>query len=165
MSRVVVAVAAFVAGLVPAIAVAQVDPPAPAPTPIVTGCVIRLYDTGPEIHDDAWHDCTGADTVGLDAQGDLYITSSHATPVVSVTAAVDESLARRGILAGASGGVGWTEIRLYDADSGQAVAADSSAVTCSYCNIWVTWVHAPAPESEECTGTGTGTLTWNRARA
>src|SRR5690606_40420174 len=88
MSRVVVAVAAFVAGLVPAIAVAQVDPP--APTPIVTGCVIRLYDTGPEIHDDAWHDCTGADTVGLDAQGDLYITSSHATPVVSVTAAVDE---------------------------------------------------------------------------
>lgn len=114
----------------------------PTTGPIVTGCVIRLYPTGPEIHDDAWHDCTGADEVTLDADGDLRILSSHSTAVISVTAAVDESLARRGILAGASGGVSWTEVRLYDVDTGQAVRADSAAATCTYCNLWMTWVHA-----------------------
>lgn len=113
----------------------------------VTGCVVRLYDTGPEIHQDAWHDCTGADAVSINASGDLLIESSHSTPVISVTAALDETLARRGVLAGATQGVATTIVRFFDTGTGLAVDADDPAVTGAWSNVWMTWVHqAPEPE-------------------
>lgn len=117
---------------------------------IVTGCVIRLYDTGPEIHEDAWHDCTGADQVSINASGDLLIESSHSTPVISVTAALDETLARRGILAGATQGVSTTVVKFFDTQSGQAVDADDPAVTGQWANVWMTWVHAPESTAVSC---------------
>lgn len=114
----------------------------PAAPPTVTGCVIRFYSTGPAIHENSAHQCTGANAVAVNPAGDLLITSDWHGPVVSIAVSPDESLTRRGILAGASDGLGQTVIKFYDADTGQAVRADASALACQWCNLWVTWVHA-----------------------
>jgi len=114
----------------------------PDSPPIVTGCIIRFTSSGPVIHDNSWHHCTGADSVSVRSNGDLLLRHDRHGPIISVTVSPDESLSRRNIIAGASNGVNETVIRFQNARTGKAVRADSSRLVCTYCNIWVTWVHA-----------------------
>lgn len=118
---------------------AQASPTAAAA--VVTGCVIRFEPSGPAIHANSTHACTGANSVSVEADGDLLIRSDPHGAVVSITAEEDETLARRGILAGPSGGVGTTVVRFYSTRTGAAVRADSSVLEGSYSNLWMTWVH------------------------
>lgn len=112
-----------------------------AASAVVTGCVIRFEPSGPAIHANSTHACTGANSVSVEADGDLLIRSDPHGAVVSITAEEDETLARRGILAGPSGGIGTTVVRFYSTKTGAAVRADSTLLEGSYSNLWMTWVH------------------------
>lgn len=120
---------------------ADYDPDNP---PTVTGCVIRFYSTGPQIHENSAHLCTGANSVEVTEDGDLLITSDWQGPVVSIAVNPDESLVLLGILAGASDGLGKTKIKFWSAETGQRVRADSPTLVCQWCNLWITWVHGGA---------------------
>lgn len=109
-------------------------------TTSVTGCVIRFTSEGPRIHENATHVCNGASSIRVQADGDLEIKQTSGAPIVSVTVDEDETLSTRGILAGASGGVGTTVVKLFATRSEQSVDADSGGLTGG--NIWVTWVQA-----------------------
>ncbi|WP_298328565.1 hypothetical protein [Haloactinopolyspora sp.] len=108
----------------------------------VTGCAIRFTSSGPEIHENASHRCTGASSVRVQADGDLEIRQTSGAPIVSVTVEEDETLSTRGIVAGPSGGTGTTIVRFFATRSKQAVRADSPALQGAQSNIWVTWVQA-----------------------
>jgi hypothetical protein len=108
---------------------------------VVTGCVIRFESGGPAIHANSTHRCTGANSVSVEADGDLLIRSDHHGAVISMTAEEDETLSQRGILAGPSGGTGTTIVRFYSTKTGAAVRADSAVLKGTYANLWMTWVH------------------------
>jgi hypothetical protein len=109
--------------------------------PTVTGCAIRFDTPRPRIHENATHQCTGADGLEINGAGDLVIYSSTPGPVVSVVAEEDETLTALGIRAGASGGLGVTTVRLYDQFGGH-VRADSPYLRTKTTNLWVLWVRA-----------------------
>lgn len=76
-------------------------------TNIVGGC-IRFTDTGPQWHTNSAHVAEGMDTSvapEINAAGDLVVKMQTSAPVVSATAALDETLAGREVTAGVSGGV------------------------------------------------------------
>lgn len=149
MKRIISCVAAVVlalAGVVVALAPAAADPPA---GPLVDGCVIRLLSTGPVALDDTAHDCSPRLTgVSVSAGGDLVVTHDPVAQVITCTVAIDETLASRGVIAGASAGLTSTVVRFHSTTTHAAVRADSSTVTGSSSNIFVTWVSTavePAP--------------------
>lgn len=109
--------------------------------PAVTGCAIRFGSGGPAIHENSTHTCTGATSVSVEGDGDLMIKSTPRGPIISMTVEEDETLARRGIIAGPSGGVSTTVVRFYSTKTGAALRADSSQLQGSNANIWVTWVN------------------------
>lgn len=140
-----VAAVAVVAAAVGLVHYVTNDRPARASSqavPVVTGCVIRFEATGPKIYANSTHLCTGARSVSVDGDGDLVITSAPHGPIISMTAEEDETLSRRGILAGPSGGVGRTVVRFYSTKTGAAVRADSPVLQGSYSNLWMTWINA-----------------------
>ncbi len=102
--------------------------------PVVEGCVIRLYSTGPEVHENATHDCRGVAAVSKDGAGDLLIVHSVQGAVVTMVAAPDEALAQRQVVCGPSGGPVFTIVKCYK--NGQHVSIMSSAVASPYANIW-----------------------------
>ena len=112
--------------------------------PAVTGCVIRFTPGGPVIHVNATHACTGAESVTVDPDGALRIDQSgHGGRIASVTVAVDETLAGRGVSCGASGGVGITVVRCFNAATGTLIRADSPQLVGPTSNLWLTWVRIP----------------------
>lgn len=114
------------------------------PSTEVTGCVIRFTPSGPAIHVNSTHACTGATSVSVDDDGALRIDQADGPGrIASVTVAVDETLAGRGISCGASGGVGITIVRCFDAATGEYVRADSPRLVGSRSNLWLTWVRIP----------------------
>ncbi|MBM7784730.1 hypothetical protein [Tenggerimyces flavus] len=108
----------------------------------VTGCAIRFTANGPVIHANATHKCTGATSLAVATNGDLVITSAPRGAVVSVTAEEDETLSKKGILAGASGGVGRTVVRFYSAKTGVQIPATDKILQDPLANLWMTWVNA-----------------------
>lgn len=110
--------------------------------PVVSGCAIRFTANGPAIHANSTHHCTGARALSVAANGDLVIESSQHGAIISVTAEEDETLSRKGIQAGASGGLGRTVVRFYSSRTGAAVRADDVALQDPYSNLWMTWVNA-----------------------
>lgn len=123
-------------------ATAEASPANASTGAVVTGCAIRFTSSGPAIHANATHICTGAKSVSVEADGDLLIKSTPRGPVVSITAEEDETLARRGFIAGPSGGVGTTVVRFTSTKTGVAVRADSPLLRGTYSNLWMTWVNA-----------------------
>lgn len=113
----------------------------PEQLPVVTGCVIRFYPTGPEIHENSAHKCTGANSVSVNNSGDLFIESDWHGAVLSIAVSPDESLIQRGIIAGASDGLGKTVIKFWSTKEEKHIRADSSVIVCKYCNLWITWIH------------------------
>lgn len=114
------------------------DSETPPGTAVVTGCVIRFTSAGPVIHENASHANTGCDTVAVEADGDLAITQKIGGAVVTVFAEEDESLIRKDVNAGPSGGAGKLIVRF--AKAGAFVRADSDLLICDYCNLWVGFV-------------------------
>lgn len=106
-----------------------------------TGCVIRFTNYGPRIYENSTHVCSGAQSTHVQTNGNLYIHQTIGSPIVTMSCNVDEALAVRGIICGPSGGSGITVVRFYDAHNHQKIRADSGRLTCSTCNIWMSWTH------------------------
>jgi len=106
---------------------------------VVSGCAIRFASTGPYALDNSAHHNTGAQSLTVEADGDLYIVQKVQAPIVSMTAAQDETMARLGITAGASGGAGVTIVRFYR--NGAFVRADDPILQTPNLNLWMQWVN------------------------
>lgn len=115
---------------------------------LLDGCVVRLPASGPVVLDDANHAASPRVTgVTVSAGGDLVIAHDAIAQVVTCTVAIDETLASRGVIAGASAGLTSTVIRFYSTVTHAVVRADSAAVVGSSSNIFVTWLSVPVAPS------------------
>lgn len=130
----------IVAGPAPAESATTVDT-------ITTGCVIRFDDASwnrtrvyPRIHANSTHINTGCTGVTVTAAGDLRIGQTQSQPIVSLSVDPDETLARKGIVLGGSGGSGHTTVVMYDR-AGRHLRADSMSLYGSTTNLWVMWTH------------------------
>ena len=110
---------------------------------VTTGCVIRFYYAGPTIHENGAHACTGATAVYVQPNGSMRIEQTRSAPVVSVVAQADETLVRRGITAGVSGGVHVSDVTFYDDHLGRMLdlsdPADYRRLVGPYANLWISW--------------------------
>lgn len=115
------------------------------PDQLLDGCTVRLLSTGPELLADATHHCSSRVTgVSVDpATGYLKITHGAVSKIVTCTPVIDETLAARGIICGASAGLDVTFITFYSTVTHAGVRADSPAVTGDKSNIFVTWLSVP----------------------
>jgi hypothetical protein len=113
---------------------------AASPTADVSGCVIRFHPAGPQIHVNRTHECPGVRSVSVDENGMLVVRRSGAGSIQSVSVSPDETLSARGIVAGASGGVGITRVRFFDTTTGKPLPADSPKLHGPTANVWLTWV-------------------------
>lgn len=111
----------------------------PDQPPVVVGCIVRFYDTGPEIHENSAHACTWATSVEVDTHGDLLVRSPRFGRVISITVGSDECLAKRNIFGGASNGLGQTTIRFYR--DTEHVPVNGSLIAGNSCNVWLTAVY------------------------
>ncbi|MGH3647618.1 MAG: hypothetical protein ACRDTM_10660 [Micromonosporaceae bacterium] len=122
--------------------------PADPDNPIaVRGCVIRfdtLSDSGasvvPRIHANSAHMCVGVTSVRADwNDGALVLNDSNSKgSIVSMSVSPDETLTRKGIRCGGSGGGKVSRVYCYD-QSGNFVPAHSKKLYGSLSNLWVTW--------------------------
>lgn len=104
------------------------------------GCVVRLYQTGPQAHIDETHACPLVTNVEVNSIGDLVLHREGPSVIQSVTVVPDETLVQRGIIAGASWNRTKTIIRFYDTAAGQHIRADNATLHGPTANIWITWV-------------------------
>ncbi|MGH3734812.1 MAG: hypothetical protein ACRDT6_04195 [Micromonosporaceae bacterium] len=123
--------------------------PADPANPIsIRGCVIRfdtLSSTGksvvPRIHANSTHMCVGVTSVKADwaGNGDLIVTNTGGPGVVvSLAVSPDETLVRKGISCGGSGGTYTTTVICYDR-AGNHVPAYSLKMYGSTSNLWLNW--------------------------
>lgn len=140
----VIGAAAFAGGAATADTFTQ---PAAQDNPLVQrGCVVRFDTqtaegkTQPRIHANDSHYCVGvAGQPTVDDQGRLVLKSdSRNEAVVSLTVDEDETLTKKGISCGGSGGGGVTRITCTDRN-GAIVAADSPEIRDRYANLWLSW--------------------------
>lgn len=107
---------------------------------ITTGGVVRFYSDGPAVHENAQHAASGIRSVHISDRGHLVITQTYALPVVTVIAQSDETLVKRGISAGISGGVSDSHVAFYDSRLGRELdltdPADYRRVVGPYANLW-----------------------------
>jgi len=122
-----------------AAAAAQAEPTPPPPERII-GAVVRFTSSGPVVHFNSIHANTAVESMTIRSDGAL-ILDLVASPWPSGAAVVDsyvdedESLSGR-YFCGGSGGV--TNLLIKCRDRGGAfVRADSPALVCSTCNLWV----------------------------
>lgn len=119
--------------------------PASDPDLLLDGCTVRLLAGGPVLLSDATHYCSTRVTgVSIDATtGDLRIEHDPVSQVVSATAAIDETLALRGVICGPSAGLDLTLVTFYSTVTHTRVRADSAAVVGNTSNIFMTWLSVP----------------------
>lgn len=121
---------------------------------VVSGCVVRFSDPdgSPSIHANAAHGAFGVESVGI-APGNGWLEFQQTpmvapeNPIIFVQAQTDETLAGRGIIAGATGGTTSTRVNLYDTRLGRLLdlrnRADRMRVQGRNANLWVGWIHVP----------------------
>lgn len=112
---------------------------AASPTTDVSGCTVRFSPAGPKVHVNRAHECPHVTSVVVE-DGMLVVRRSGARSIQSVSANPDETLAARGILAGASGGGAITRVRFFDTTTGKPLPADSPKLHGPTANVWLTWV-------------------------
>lgn len=120
---------------------------------IMSGCVVRFSDRdgSPSIHANGAHLCAGVKDVSITGSGRLRVTQTvqDATqnPIIFAFIQTDETLSKRGIIAGASGGTGDTTYVFHDTRLGRKLdlskRSDRMRLQGEYSNAWVGWVHAP----------------------
>lgn len=107
---------------------------------IVTGGVVRFYSSGPAIYENSAHACTGITNVWIHPSGALVLDNTYTLPVVAAIAQADETLVRRGITAGISGGIADSHVMFYHAPSNTPLdlnrADHYKLVAGTYSNIW-----------------------------
>lgn len=131
----VAAVTCLVAGMVIA--------PDGSPDLLLDGCVIRFMSATPTIATGAHHCSERVTSVFIDGNGDLRINTDPITNVVAATAAIDETLSARGIIAGASVALDNTTVTFYNTATHTKVRPDSASVIGSNSNIFMMWVSVP----------------------
>lgn len=123
-----------------------IAPETPGSGLIFATAIVRLYAGGPVIHENSAHAQLGELSARANDAGNLEITRTGASGAIAYLAAtIDESLAGRGIIAGASGGLAKTVVILYDTDTGRRVRCDSPAVVGPTSNLWMLWIVYPPP--------------------
>lgn len=110
------------------------------PASDVGGCVIRLYDTGPQVHVDSTHTCPFVTDVHVRDDGALIVDRRRAGSIQAVVVSPDETLTARGILAGASWARSTTTIRFYDTTTGTVLRADDPRLHGATSNVWIAWM-------------------------
>lgn len=132
--------------------------------PVIVGGCIRLYPASPlGTPRPQWHVDEGHHTVGInyannnsnpdrpriDESGFLVFNTLNRSPIISATAAMDETLSSKGILAGISNGTYLVRIRFYDTKLGRPldlnVESDYARLAGPYNNVWVTIVRNETP--------------------
>lgn len=118
---------------------------------LVSGCVVRFDtpDGSPRLHANAAHVTAGVTDVSITSSGRLRLVQSvhnpTRNPILFATAQADETLVKRGISIGASGGTDDTsylfaqngrKLDLNDPD-------DLMKLQGRYSNAWFGWIHAP----------------------
>ncbi|MEX1909809.1 hypothetical protein L6241_16145 [Janibacter sp. Y6] len=112
---------------------------------VAGGCVIRFSSTGPKIHANSTHHCTGVRSVGISTLGRMRIVYSDEQrgSTINVSADPDETLVRRGIITGISSSPAELHVDLFDARSKKRVdlrrLADRKVMAGAFANIWVAW--------------------------
>lgn len=122
---------------------AAVNAPAGSPDLLLDGCVIRFQSAVPTIATGAHHCSERVTSVFIDSNGDLRINTTPITNVVAATAAIDETLSARGIIAGASVALDNTTVTFYSTVTNRKVRPDSSEVVGSNANVFVMWLDVP----------------------
>ena len=112
---------------------------------MIGGGVIRFDPTeGIYLHTNKTHHSVGIESVGANADGDLYVKRFSGGAVVSLSASPDETLCARGITAGVSGGGINSVIRLYNR-AGKRLnlnnASDYAEIASPTANLWVTYIN------------------------
>ena len=131
-----------------------ITPAVPGSEIAVSGCVIRFSDPdgSPSIHANAAHMCAGVESVRVDPDTGWVevaqtMTGATQNPVLFAQVQTDETLAGRGIIAGATGGTDRTRFVLHDTALGRTldlrVQADRDRVQGRNSNLWVGWFHVP----------------------
>lgn len=109
-----------------------------------TGCIIRFSSATPQIHANAAHVNQGCVSLSINQNGSLVVKHETVGPIVSLSVDSDETLTKKGIQCGGSGGIGTTVVACYDRD-GDRVRVDSTQIRHPYANLWLTWVNTPSP--------------------
>lgn len=118
----------------------SVVPVAAAPASVVDACTVRLPASGPVLLTDTYHVCSTQFTgVHVDAATGVLVVESAvpAGRIMACIAGSDETLAKRGVIAGASVGPGLNPINIDFSKNGTPVRADSVHVTGSSANVWL----------------------------
>lgn len=119
-------------------------------TETIGGC-IRFTETGPKWHINSSHVTVGFDTSQdptIDSTGRLHVVMTDTRPVVTTTAAADETLTARGIRAGGSGGVSALTIQFWKSGINGADgtplnlnnATHYDRISDEFANVWLTVV-------------------------
>lgn len=106
--------------------------------------VVRLLSTGPEILHDGNHVSNGIQSTEINGStGYLDVHHDGTLPVGIVQVTVDETLASRGIICGASGGASTVRIRFWEngAVLDPRASSDYDKLSGSSSNIWVLCVY------------------------
>ncbi|MGD7788540.1 hypothetical protein ACQCX2_09475 [Propionibacteriaceae bacterium Y1700] len=109
----------------------------------IRGCSVAFDQrsgrvAAPRLVADEQHYCVGTTSVSVDAEGDLILRAPSLGPIISLDVTVDETLARKGIACGASGGLGVTEVRCYDRENNH-LRTDAPEVFNRHNTLWITW--------------------------
>ncbi len=114
-------------------------------TTVGGGCVIRFSESGPWIHANGTHHCTGVRKVGISSAGRLAVTYSDEQrgSVISASADPDETLVRRGITTGVTTSTQQLQVQLYDTVKNRPVdlrrLGDRRRVAGRFANMWLSW--------------------------
>ncbi|MEH6937299.1 hypothetical protein V7056_05465 [Bacillus sp. JJ664] len=106
------------------------------------GGVIRLGTKGVYLHVNSSHHSVGIKSVKINSSGNLEIATESVTPVISINVSPDETLASKGVIAGASVGNQTTIIKF--SKNGKPLnlkrSSDYSLIASDVSNLWVSWI-------------------------
>ncbi|PGS48700.1 hypothetical protein [Bacillus sp. AFS041924] len=106
------------------------------------GGVIRLSPKGVYLHVNSTHHSVGIKSVKINNSGNLEIATESVAPIISINVSPDETLAQRGVIAGASVGNQTTIIKF--SKNGKALnlkrSSDYNLIASDVSNIWVSWL-------------------------
>lgn len=121
--------------------------PLPYGTPVtVAGGCIRLDKDGPYLHENSSHSAIGISKNVCVERDFIRVNLTKSGSVVTAMVNVDETVGgTKGIVGGASGGVGYVMIRFFDTKLGRPLdmsnSSDYNRISSSLSNIWLHVTH------------------------
>jgi len=106
------------------------------------GGVIRIGTNGVYLHVNSTHHSVGIKSVKINKAGNLEIATELVSPIISINVSPDETLAQKGIIAGASVGSQTTIIKF--SKNGRSLnlnrTSDYKLIASDVSNLWVSWI-------------------------